>query len=117
MRDLELYFLLLSIFVLAISGQAPGDEVEFCLTLPTRPSFADQIVLMSSRNYERLIESEGPWIVVDRDNNNDGTSTTVSDEMLWSFYVYFYFSGRSQEQLVTGLLVCADSNQAHRITG
>ena len=84
MRELW-YFLLLSIFVQAISGQAPGDEDDLCLRLTTRPSFANQIVLMSSRNYQHLIEEDGPWIVVDRDNNNGGTSTTVNgDELLRS---------------------------------
>ena len=82
-----LYFLLLSIFVQAISGQAPGDESEFCSTLIGRSSFSDQIVLMSSYNYRNLIKNEGPWIVVDQDNNNNGVITTVSDEMLWSFHV------------------------------
>ena len=133
MRDLELlYLLLLSIFVLAISGQAPGDEEEFCFTLPNRPSYTDQIVLMSSRNYRNLIEGEGQWIVVDEDNNNGSTLTTVSDEMFGvsidrifgeytiygvSMHVYFYFSGRRQDQLVAGLLMCADLKQDHRITG
>ena len=86
MREL-LYFLLLSIFVQAISGQAPGDESELCSTLLDRPSFSDQIVLMSSYNYRNLIENEGPWIVVDEDDNNVGLSTTVSDEILLSFHV------------------------------
>ena len=79
MRELW-YFLLLSIFVQAISGQAPGDEDDTCLTLIGRSSFANQMVLMSSRNYRNLIDGEGPWIVVDRDNNNNGISTTVSDD-------------------------------------
>ena len=86
MRELW-YFLLLSIFVQATSGQAPGDEDDVCLRLPTRPSFANQIVLMSSRNYIRLIEGENhPWIVVDRDSNNGGTSSTTvrDDEMFGS---------------------------------
>ena len=118
MRELW-YFVLLSIFVQAISDQAPGDEDD-CFTLIGRPSFANQIVLMSSRNYRNLVESAGgPWIVVDRDNNNNGLSTTVSDdEMLRSLYVCnFNFSGRSRDQLVPELLVCADLPPAHRITG
>ena len=82
MRNLW-YCLLLSIVVKAITGQAPGDETVSCLTRITRQSFANQILLMSSHNYNNLIEAGGPWIVRNEDDNNDGrtltSDTTVGD--------------------------------------
>ena len=77
------FWLLLLINVHAVIGQAPGDEDQLCLTLPTREPFVNQIVLMSSLNYMSLSESDGgPWVVLNEDNNNDGLTftsrTTVS---------------------------------------
>ena len=118
------YFILLeSITFTAVLGQAPGDETGSCLTRITRQSFANQILLMSSHNYDHLIETDGPWIVRNEDDNNDGlglfsSQTTVSDEIPMEFSMYrFYYSGRSQDQLVRELLVCADFRLGHKITG
>ena len=121
MRNLW-YCLLLSITVKAVTGQAPGDESDNCLTRITRQSFANQILLMSSHNYERLIEDGGPWIVRNEDDNNDGrtfsSDTTVSDEIPMEFSMYkFCYSGRRQDQLVRELLRCADFRSGHKITG
>ena len=101
MRELW-YFLLLSITVNTITGQAPGDETDSCLTRITRQSFANQILLMSSHNYNNLIEEDGPWIVRNEDDNNDGrtfsSETTVSDHIPMALSMYrCYYSGRSQE--------------------
>ena len=89
MRNLW-YFLLLSITFKIVTGQAPGDETGRCLTRINRQSFANQILLMSSHNYEHLIEEDGPWIVRNEDNNNDGrglfgSQTTVSGEIPMEF--------------------------------
>ena len=122
MRNLW-YCLLLSIAVKAVTGQAPGDETDRCLTTITRQSFANQILLMSSHNYDDLIEEDGPWIVRNEDDNNDGrgmfsSQTTVSDEIPMEFSMYkFYYSGSSQDQVVGELLVCADLRLGHKITG
>ena len=65
------WFLLITMH--AVTGQAPGDEDQLCRTLPTRGSFVNQMVLMSSFNYITLLESNGgPWVVLNEDNNNDG---------------------------------------------
>ena len=38
---------------------------------------------MWSLNYHNLLEGEGgQWIVLDEDNNNDGSSTTVSQDIV-----------------------------------
>ena len=121
MRNLW-YCLLLSIAVKAVTGQAPGDETDRCLTTITRQSFANQILLMSSHNYNNLIEDDGPWIVRNEDDNNDGgtltSDTTVSDEIPMEFSMYkFCYSGQSQDQVVRELLVCADLRSGHKITG
>ena len=121
MRNLW-YCLLLSIAVKAVTGQAPGDETDRCLTTIFRQSFANQILLMSSHNYNNLIGGDGPWIVRNEDNNNDGrtltSQTTVSDEIPMEFSMYkSYYSGRSLDQIVTELLVCADLRLGHKITG
>ena len=116
------YFILLSITVKAVTGQAPGDETASCLTRITRQSFANQILLMSSHNYINLIEDDGPWIVRNEDDNNDErtltSDTTVSDEISMEFSMYkFYYSGSSQDQIVRELLMCADLCLGHKITG
>ena len=126
MRELW-YFILLelvleSITITAVLGQAPGDETVRCLTRINRQSFANQILLMSSHHYNDLIEDDGPWIVRNEDNNNDGrtltSQTTVSDEIPMEFSMYeFYYSGSSQDQVVRELLVCADLRLGHKITG
>ena len=75
------FFLLLAIAVHATTGQAPGDEDNACLGNPLRPTVINQDILMASFNYRELLEGNGgPWIVVDRDTNNDvrgGTSTPM----------------------------------------
>ena len=116
------YLLLLSITFETVTGQAPGDETDTCLTRITRQSFANQILLMSSHNYNTLIEDDGPWIVRNEDDNNDGgtfsSQTTVSDQIFMEFSMYkFYYSGSSQGQLVRELLRCADFRLGHKITG
>ena len=115
-------FLLLSITVKIVTAQAPGDETVSCLTRITRQSFANQILLMSSHNYNDLIGGDGPWIVRNEDDNNDGrtllSETTVSDEIPMEFSMYkFCYSGRRQDQLVRELLRCADFRLGHKITG
>ena len=79
----------LLITVHAVTSQAPGDEDQLCLTLPTREPFVNQIVLMSSVNYGTLLESDGgPWIVLNEDDNNDGltfNSRTTVSETLFEF--------------------------------
>ena len=121
MRNLW-YCLLLSITVKAVTGQAPGDETDRCLTRISRQSFANQILLMSSHNYNDLIQDDGPWIVRNEDDNNDGrtqtSQTTVSDEIPIEFSMYkFYYSGRRRDQVVRELLMCADFRLGHKITG
>ena len=121
MRELW-YFLLLSITVKAVTGQAPGDETDTCLTRITRQSFANQILLMSSHNYNNLIEDDGPWIVRNEDDNNDGgtfsSQTTVSDKIPIEFSMYeSCYSGRRQDHFVRELLVFADFRVGHKITG
>ena len=92
MRELWYFVLLESITFMAVLGQAPGDETVSCLTRITRQSFANQILLMSSHNYDDLIEDDGPWIVRNEDDNNDGgtfiSQTTVSDEIPIEFSMY-----------------------------
>ena len=122
MRELWYFILLESITIMAVLGQAPGDETVSCLTRITRQSFANQILLMSSHNYNNLIEEDGPWIVRNEDDNNDGgtfsSQTTVSGEILMEFSMYkLYYSGSSQGQLVRELLRCADFRLGHKITG
>ena len=89
MRELWYFILLESITIMAILGQAPGDETVSCLTRITRQSFANQILLMSSHNYNDLIQREGgQWIVRNEDDNNDGgtySQTTVSGEIPMEF--------------------------------
>ena len=116
------YFLLISITFETVTGQAPGDENVSCLTRITRQSFANQILLMSSHNYINLIEDDGPWIVRNEDDNNDGrtltSETTVGDEISMEFSMYkFCYSGSSQDQIVRELLMCADLRLGHKITG
>ena len=93
MKELWYFMLLESITITAVLGQAPGDETDICLTRITRQSFANQILLMSSHNYDDLIEDDGPWIVRNEDDNNDGrgvfsSQTTVSDEISMEFSMY-----------------------------
>ena len=122
MRELWYFILLESMTIMAVLGQAPGDETVSCLTRITRQSFANQILLMSSHNYNDLIQREGgQWIVRNEDDNNDGgtySQTTVSGEIPMEFSMYkFYYSGSSQDQLVRELLRCADFRLGHKITG
>ena len=77
--------LLMSFFVINSAQQAPGDEDELCLSLPSRPPVVNQEILMWSRSYRDLLERDAPWIVLDEDNNNDGTSTTVSQGIVQLF--------------------------------
>ena len=64
---------LLLLVVQATNGQAPGDEDDVCVQFNT---FVNEIVLMDSLNYRDLVG--GPWIVVDRDDNNDALGGTSS---------------------------------------
>ena len=88
-------FWLLLITVHAVTGKTPGDEDQLCFSLPTREPFVNQMVLMSSFNYETLLNG-GPWVVLNEDNNNDGltfTSQTTVSEILLDLYLNFCFSG------------------------
>ena len=71
--------ILLLVIVQATTGQAPGDEDNFCLE-----DVVNEEILMGSLYYRNLVSGNGaPWTVVDDDNNNDGltfsSSTTVSE--------------------------------------
>ena len=57
------------------NAQAPGDEDGRC---KTRTSVINQEILMWSFNYNNLIEKNGPWIVLDEDDNNDGRVFYIS---------------------------------------
>ena len=64
------FSLLLLVIVQATNGQAPGDENQVCVEITP---VVNQMVLMGSFYYIRLLEANGgPWIVVDNDTNNDG---------------------------------------------
>ena len=54
------------------NAQAPGDEDGNCKTHRYRPSVINQEILMWSFNYNDLIEKNGPWIILNEDDNNDG---------------------------------------------
>ena len=71
------FLVFLLVTVRATTGQAPGDEDDFCLR-----DVVNEETLMSSFNYENLVR-RGPWTVVNVDDNNDDLSftsaTTVSE--------------------------------------
>ena len=74
--------LLLAIVTAVIKGQAAsGDADQVCVIYPFRPSVVNQHILMASFDYRNLLESiGGPWVVVDKDGNNDilrGVSTPM----------------------------------------
>ena len=106
------WFLLITVH--AVTGHAPGDEDQLCLFLPTREPFVNQIVLMSTLNYEFVLESEGgPWFVLNEDDNNDDrtfSSQTTVRNLLWVYTFKSLFqwtaSGTSCSQ---SLAVCGFS--------
>ena len=114
------FMLLLLITAHAVTGQAPGDEDQLCIMLPTREPFLNQVVLMSSLNYDTILAG-GPWIVLNEDNNNDGrtfSSQTTVSEILSEFFIFYrYFSGQHQAHRVVKLLLCADFRLAHKAIG
>lgn len=74
-------FVIISFRVIAscTARTAPGDEDQECLTSPDRPSAINQEILMSTFNYQSLLEDDGgPWIVVDEDENNDKNSSNTT---------------------------------------
>ena len=67
------------------NAQAPGDEDGRCKTRRNRPSVINQEILMWSFHYNDLIEKNGPWIVLDEDDNNDGRGIFTTQTRVSSF--------------------------------
>ena len=73
--------LIMIVYVMGVSSQAPGDETLVCVTGTAAQTYPDNWnVLMDSRSYRFLLNNDAAvWDEIDLDSNNDDTSPSPTN--------------------------------------